>query len=234
MKIQCLIIEDEKASQDSLVKKLKKLFPRIHIQAIIDNAPDAISYLSNHKIDLVFVDNHIKRGKGMDVINNFKKRDFSVIFTTAFSEYAIEALNNGASYYLLKPYSDQELISAVTIFLDKYNDNSNSIIVGSGKEIIQLNSVLFLQSEGAYTIFYLEGGRNIFTSKNIGYYEKHLPSRVFFRIHHSTIVNISKIMEVQKDKNTAVILKNGTKLSVSARKVKRFIAQINSEIIINN
>lgn len=231
---QCLIIEDEKASQDALIHKIKTHFPNINIKAIIDNVPEAISYISKHKIDLVFVDNHIKRGRGMDVINHFKNRNFAVIFSTAFSEYAIEALNNNASYYLLKPYSDDEFITAVEKTLEGYTDNSKSIIIGNNKENIPYQSIVYLRSEGAYTIFYLEGGKTIYTSKNIGYYEKHLPLWCFFRIHHSTIVNTSKIIEIEKDKGVSVILKNGTSLSVSNRKLKKFIEQINSESVVKN
>jgi two-component system LytT family response regulator len=231
---QCLIIEDEKASQDMLINKIKTYFPQINIKAIIDNAPEAINYISKHKLDLVFVDNHIKRGRGMDVINHFQNRNFAVIFSTAFSEYAVEALNNNASYYLLKPYSDDEFITAVEKSLERYIDNSKSITIGSNKENIPYKSIVYLKSEGAYTIFYLEGGKTIYTSKNIGYYEKHLPVWCFFRIHHSTIVNTSKIMEIEKDKGVSVILKNGTSLNVSNRKLKKFIEQINSKSVINN
>nr|WP_314866595.1 LytTR family DNA-binding domain-containing protein [uncultured Flavobacterium sp.] len=224
--IQCLIIEDEKASQDALIYKLKLHFPEISIQAVIDNAPNAISYLSEHKIDLVFVDNHIKQGRGMDVINHFKDRSFKVVFSTAFSGYAIEALNNNASYYLLKPYSDSEFITAVNKCIISPKETSKSIIIGSNKEIVLFKSILYLQSEGAYTIFHLEGGKTIYTSKNIGFYEKELPSKYFFRIHHSTIVNQSKIETIIKGKNTTVSLKNGTQLPISTRKLKNFITQI--------
>ena len=231
---QCLIIEDEKASQDMLINKIKTHFPQINIKAIIDNAPEAISYISKHKLDLVFVDNHIKRGRGMDVINYFQNRNFAVIFSTAFSEYAVEALNNNASYYLLKPYSDNEFITAVEKTLESYTDFSKSIVIGSNKESILYQSIVYMKSEGAYTIFYLEGGKTIYTSKNIGYYEKHIPSWCFFRIHHSTIVNTSKIIDIIKNKGVSVLLKNGTSLSVSNRKSKKFIEQINSKSVTNN
>lgn len=231
---QCLIIEDEKASQDMLINKIKTHFPQINIKAIIDNAPEAISYISKHKLDLVFVDNHIKRGRGMDVINHFQNRNFAVIFSTAFSEYAVEALNNNASYYLLKPYSDNEFITAVEKTLESYTDFSKSIVIGSNKESILYQSIVYMKSEGAYTIFYLEGGKTIYTSKNIGYYEKHIPSWCFFRIHHSTIVNTSKIIDIIKNKGVSVLLKNGTSLSVSNRKSKKFIEQINSKSVTNN
>ena len=225
--IQCVIIEDEKASQDALIRKLNVFYPNINITAVIDNAPGAITYLSENKIDLVFVDNHIKQGRGMDVINHFKEKKFKIIFSTAFSEYAIEALNNNASYYLLKPYSDDEFKLAVQKCVLSDKDTIKSITIGSNKEIVFFKSILHLQSEGAYTIFHLEGGKTIYTSKNIGYYEKLLPSKYFFRIHHSSIVNQSKIKTINKGLNAYALLKNGTQLQISTRKLKEFLQYFN-------
>jgi two-component system LytT family response regulator len=223
--IQCVIIEDEKASQDTLIRKLNFFYPNINIKAVIDNAPEAITYLSENKIDLVFVDNHIKQGRGMDVINHFQEKKFKVIFSTAFSEYAIEALNKNASYYLLKPYSDSEFKTAINKCITSLKETSKSITIGSNKEIIAFKTILYLQSEGAYTIFHLENGKTIYTSKNIGYYEKKLPSKFFFRIHHSTIVNQLKIEKIHRGINTMAILKNGIQLKISTRKQKDFLIQ---------
>jgi two-component system LytT family response regulator len=222
--IHCILIEDEKASQEILVEKLSVLFPDFKVDAIIDNIGDAENYLKTKKVDLVFLDNCIKGGNGIDLIKKMSNRDFEVIFTTAFSEFAIDALNNKASYYLLKPYGDNEFITAVENFLKNNLLRSNKILIDSQNGAIHLDVILYLQSEGSYTTFFIEGGKKIMTSKNIGFYEKKLPLNNFFRIHHSIIVNTDKIERVEVGKKNNIYLRNNKiMLPISTRKVSSFI-----------
>lgn len=222
--IHCILIEDEKASQEILLKKLSLFYPEIIIDAIIDAIDEAENYLKTKKVDLVFLDNCIKGGNGIDLIKKFPNRDFEVIFTTAFAEYAIDALNNKATYYLLKPYGDTEFVNAVETFLKDNVLKANKILLDSHNGAIHLDIILYLQSEGSYTTFFIEGGKKILTSKNIGYYEKKLPSNSFFRIHHSIIVNTEKIERVEVGKQNNLYLRNSTiVLPISTRKVSSFL-----------
>ena len=226
--INCLIVEDEKASQVMLLEKIQKNFPEIAIKAIIDNVDETVQFLKKNKIDLIFLDNQIKGGSGLDILKHFENPNFSIIFCTAYSEYAVEALNNKATYYLLKPYSEKEFSIAVERFFQNYYANCNFIIIGNKREMIPHNDILYLESEGAYTFFYLINGKTIFTSKNIGYYQSKLPSKLFFRIHHSIIVNIEMIDQYKSGKNAQVILKEKKiTLPISIRKLKEFLSKMN-------
>lgn len=222
--IHCILIEDEKASQEILIKKLSIFYPEIKIDAVIDNIDEAEIYLKTKKVDLVFLDNCIKGGNGIDLIKKFTNRDFEVIFTTAYAKFAVDALNNKATYYLLKPYGDKEFTNAIGAYLKENLLKINKILIDSHNGAVHLDIILYLQSEGSYTTFFIEGGKKILTSKNIGYYEKKLPTNNFFRIHHSIIVNTDKIEKVEIGKKNSLYLRNSkVVLPISIRKVSSFL-----------
>lgn len=224
--IKTVIIEDERASQELLAMKLAVLFPEIQIKKVIDNVSEAVAYLSSEEVDLVFMDNQIKGGFSGDIFKQLSvELTFSVIYITAFSEYAVEALNRGASYYMLKPFSEDELKTAVRKVLNSYYENKNVIqITGSGSnQFVNFNELVYIESQGTYSLFHITGGRTVVSSRNLGYYEAKLPSSVFFRIHHSVIVNMNFIASIMKGKNPKVILKtDGKQLDISQRKASAF------------
>ncbi|MFM7154781.1 MAG: LytR/AlgR family response regulator transcription factor, partial [Bacteroidota bacterium] len=106
--INCLIVEDEKLGQDILLKKLNLLFPRCKVVGIAESVKSAVTLMNTSRPDIVFMDVQIKGGTAFDILSEFPERAFHVIFLTAYSQYAIEALNKSASYYLLKPIDDDE------------------------------------------------------------------------------------------------------------------------------
>jgi two-component system LytT family response regulator len=228
--IKTVIIEDERASQELLGMKLSTLFPEIKIVNIIDNVDESVTYLSREEVDLVFMDNQIKGGFASDILNKLPNDlTLHIIYITAFSEYAIEALNRGAAYYLLKPFREDELITAVQRVLLTLNERKNIIqISGSGKnQMVSISEVLYIESQGTYSIFHLVSGRLVVSSKNLGYFESILPKDTFFRIHHSIIVNMGFIDSVLKGKNPQVILKpHGKHLGISQRKAPVFYATL--------
>jgi two-component system LytT family response regulator len=123
--IKCVIVEDELTGQALLADKLKRLFPEITVKCIIDNKQEAVTYLNHNVVDIVFLDNRLKGGFGLDVIQQMEHPDFEVIFATAYSQYAVEALNNGAIFYLLKPFSDADFSEAVEKAIRKTNEKKN-------------------------------------------------------------------------------------------------------------
>lgn len=226
--IKCVIVEDELPAQALLADKLKRLFPEIAIQCIIDNKQEAINYLSHNKVDLVFLDNRLKGGFGLDVIEQTAHLDFEVIFATAYSEYAVDALNKGAIFYLLKPFSDADFSEAVEKAIRKTNEKKKQLSIGVGNEnIIKLDDIMYIESQGAYSVFTLLNKSKMMASKNLGYFEKRLPTDTFFRIHHSIIVNIKHVIKVKNGRSPQLLLSDGvTCLSVSQRKAKAVFEQL--------
>jgi two-component system LytT family response regulator len=228
--IRCLIVEDEVAGQELLLKKLKDHFPDLQVVQVIADFDVAIEYLKNNPVDLLFLDNMIRGGLGIDVIKQIPDLSAEVIFCTAYAEFAVEALNRNATYYLLKPYSDAELISAIEKAIQRIGQRTNTLkLIKTNPENILISDILFLRSKGAYCEFVLSDQRTILTSKNIGYYEKRLPIDQFYRIHHSYLIQLSKIESVTKgDQYQAKLKGYDTWLPISTRRASKFLEQVKS------
>ncbi len=224
--IKCLIIEDEQAGQQILLRKLTNLYPECNVLSIIDNKDEAVQFINNNELDLVFLDVQIIGGTGLDVLQECQKRNFETIFITAYDNFAISALNENASYYLLKPIMDEEFAKGMSIVLDKIKSTKSPtkiLIPNKGAYLpINLVDILYFESDGAYTYVVTSEDR-VLSSKNIGYYEKNLPSDVFKRPHHSYIVNIDKIHLFKKGRSGILIMQNDKEIPVSQRKMNDFM-----------
>lgn len=224
--INCLIVEDEIAGQTILSNKLNTFFPECEINAVIENKDDAIEYLKNNVVDLVFLDVHLKGGTGLEVLIS-SEINFETVFITAHKEYAIEALNNGASYYLLKPIQDSEFKKGLEIILDriKHKKVALTILVSdrNTQVPIKVGDILYFKSEGAYSHIYTETGQFL-SSKSIGYYEQQLLSETFIRTHHSYLVNNKKISRLVKGRSGRLIMLNGDEIPVAQRRLNEFLS----------
>lgn len=220
--INCLIVEDEIAGQTILSKKINTFFPECNIVTIIDNKDEAIEFLKKNTVDLVFLDVQLKGGTGLDVLTHSANVSFETIFITAYKEYAIEALNNNASYYLLKPIHDAEFKKGMEVVLDRIKQKKtiSTILVPRKNSQIPINvkDILYFKSEGAYSHIRIKND-NFLSSKNIGYYEQLLPKTMFIRTHHSYLVNNEQIIRLVKGRSGMLIMSNGDEIPVAQRRI---------------
>lgn len=230
MTINCIIVEDEIAGQTILSKKLNTFFPDCQINAILESKDKAIDYLYNNTVDLVFLDVHLKGGTGLDVLKN-SEINFETIFITAHQNYAIDAINNGASYYLLKPIQDLDFKRGMSIILERIkNKKAPSTILVSHKNIqipIDIKDIIYLKSEGAYSHI-ITKDEQFLTSKNIGHYEQLVAGIGFVRTHHSYLVNTKCISKLLKGRNGTLIMNNTDEVPVSQRKMNDLITLLNT------
>jgi two-component system LytT family response regulator len=231
--IRCLIVEDEFAAQQMLVKKIHTHYPEIEIVGIVDNKDDAVDFIDNNELDLVFLDVQIKGGTGLDVLQSCARRDFEPVFVTAYDHYAMDALNENASYYLLKPIRDVEFCKGMSVVLtriqlqkerDEPSKDSGFILVPHKgmQQAIQTEEIIYLESDGAYTSLVTESG-NYISSRNLGFYDKSLNPQQFIRSHHSFIVNISQIQSFKKGRSGLLLMKNGKEIPVAQRRMNDFL-----------
>jgi len=222
--IHCAIFEDEIASQEILIGRLKSLYPELKIDATIAEKSEAVAYLKKHRVDLVFMDNHLVGGLGIQVLQESHIVNVEVIFITAYTDYAMEALNSGATYYLLKPYSEAQFRQAVDRALQRISDRRRILMVGTKQDsMIHLDDVTHIESDGVYSVFHMSDQTKVISSKNLGLFESRLSSYNFYRIHHSVIVNVDYVATVEKGPNPTVHLKGGLgALHISQRKAKAF------------
>jgi two-component system LytT family response regulator len=229
--MNCVIIEDEFAGQEILKIKMKALFPTIQILAVLESVEKVIEFLqvNKAKVDFIFLDIHLKGGNGLHILDQFKERSFDVIFTTAYENYALDAFKENAVHYLLKPFSDEDLQSAVKRIFEKRNisHQEDFMYISNRNEELKLSmtDIYYLKSEGAYTDIFTEN-RKFTSSKNLGEFEKILPSTFFIRVHHSFIINIQKIKSIEKGKNALVHLQNKAEIPISQRKMSALMSSI--------
>jgi two-component system LytT family response regulator len=113
MKLRAIIVEDEETSRDILKNYLGKYCPNVDILGEAANVKEALALIRNEALDLVFLDVEMPYGNAFDLLDQVGDVDFETIFVTAYNQYAMEALNAHASYYLMKPISIDDLIKAV-------------------------------------------------------------------------------------------------------------------------
>jgi len=233
--LQSIIVEDEKTSRDILKNYLHKYCPSVNIIGEATNIDEALVLIRKHELDLVFLDVEMPYGNAFDLLDKVGDVSFETVFVTAYNQYAIDALNQHAAYYLLKPISIDELIKAVDFVtqiktkeqtlsgtvLTPTNENINekiAIPMQSGFEVLETENILYCQADDNYTNFFMADGNKILVSKTLGFFEKQLVDKGFFRIHKSYLINLNTIKSYHKGKGGNIVLSNGKSLPVASSK----------------
>ncbi|GAB1308481.1 LytTR family DNA-binding domain-containing protein [Urechidicola sp. KH5] len=232
MKLRTYIVEDEQTSRDILKSYLQKYCPNIEILGEASNIEDALIFIRNHELDVVFLDVEMPYGSGFDLLDKLPDVPFETIFVTAYDHYAIEALNNHASYYLLKPISIDDLIKAVD-YVSSIKEKEQSLEASilkpalhiqvdkitiptqEGFEVIETNQILYCKADDNYTHINLLNGKSKLVSKTLKHFETILGDSGFVRIHKSYLVNVKSIVSYKKGKGGTIALENGKELSVA-------------------
>src|SRR5690606_4596163 len=228
--ISCILIDDELSALKGLVYELKNFEDQIEIKAQFSSAENAIEYLSKNDIELVFLDIEMPEISGLAFLERFTERNFYVVFTTAYSKYAINAVKMGAIDYLLKPVDIDDLAQTIRkvekilakkrqedfleTALDKINKEHSSKrvkITCEGKiHFFAPEEILYCEAEGSYCTVFLENGKKMLLSQNLKQLENILPDYIFYRIHNSYIVNLHKITAYNKNEGYVELGKNKT------------------------
>lgn len=250
--IKTLIIDDEYNASEFLEKLLKRYFPnKFHICKTCESVDEAVEAIEEFQPYLVFLDIQMPNKNGFELFKEIKEINFEVIFTTAHSEFAIEAIKRSALDYLLKPINYIDLLGAITRFDEKskkhIQQNQLSILIENmdagdsahkkiaiatetGFEFLKFNSIIYLEAQSNYTKFYLTDNSNIITAKTLKHFEEILPEDLFFRIHKTYLVNMNFIKRFSKVDEFTVELITGQKLPVSHRKKDEFISKITEKV----
>lgn len=238
--IKTLIIEDELYIRKGLVSLINMLNKGISIIGECENVKEAVTVAKACKPDLVFLDINLPDGTAFDFLEQTSKLNFKVVFITAYEEYALQALKNGAVDYILKPVDLDELEIAINKVIKanttikeeqitkvrKIWNNENEKLILSLRDtyqVVLLKELTYCTSNKGYTVFHLNNGNSYMTSKPLKEYEDALPKEVFLRTHQSYFVNINYIDAY--DKSGYITLKSGKKIPVSTRKKEIFLSK---------
>ena len=240
MKLNALIVEDEANSREILRNYLSKYCPEVNLLGEASSIKEAKECIAKTNPDLVFLDVEMPFGNAFDLLDQLPNRSFETVFVTAYNQYAMDALNTHAAYYLMKPINIDELIKAVEyvteirskeeVLNDKVLQPKLKRVEGKitlpqqdGFHVLNISDILYCKADDNYTEIYLEK-KKILVSKTLKYFEEALSDFAFARIHKSYLVNVNEVVKYRKGKGGSVVVSNGKEILVSASKKKEFLA----------
>lgn len=242
--MKAIIIDDERKAVQLLRVMLHEHCPLIEVVEDCEDLPSGIKAIKREQPQLVFLDIEMPGHSGLELLDFFNENEieFDIIFTTAYSDYAIRAFKMSAIDYLLKPTQPQELIDAVErvqkknhrlqsykLLKENLEGNSKKIVINQSKgiEFLAADEILFLRGNGAYTEIHKTDGSFVMASKNLKHFEELLADQTnFFRTQKSYIVNIKHIQQIQKDEGNFFIAFDKHKVAISNEKLEELLILI--------
>lgn len=202
--INCLIIEDEPLAMERLKSFVLKV-PFLNLMACFDNAIEAISFIKANKTDLLFLDIQMDGFTGIQLLESLQRRP-EVIITTAFDQYALKGFDLNVTDYLLKPFTFDRFMQAVTKVYDRLitteTQTEKAILFVKTEyrlEKINLSDILYIEGMRDYRCIHLTD-KNVMTLQTFTELEQQLPTAKFCRVHKSFIVAIEKIESIERDR----------------------------------
>jgi len=242
--IKALIVDDEQASIDLLKWLLDQYCPDITSVQWARNVKDALPLIQSFNPDIVFLDIQMPHQSGFDLLTSIDNWNFEVIFTTAYNEFAIQAIRFSALDYLLKPIDELELTKAIERYKAKLvvapsgeklyrnfiqnisqpNKEDFKLALADATEIkyVFLKEVIRLQADSNYTHIYLTNNRTFVSAKTLKEYDEILHGHHFLRVHKSHLVNPIHIDTY--DRQGLLHMTDKSKIEVARRK-KEFLQQ---------
>lgn len=228
--MRCIIIEDQPPAQRVLKKYISDL-GNIELQGTFPDALQAMEFLRNGTTDLIFLDIHLPKISGIDFLKTLVQKT-NVILTTAFSDYALESYDYHVVDYLLKPFSFERFVQAVSkvrlpdseqILVSQTNE-IDVIFIKSGYEHIKINvtDIRFIQSDADYTEVFTQEKKHL-SQEPLRFWEETLDSEKFIRTHRSYILNISKI---EKIIGNQVLLDEHTRIPIGRAYKENFMQHV--------
>jgi two-component system LytT family response regulator len=236
--IKTIIIDDEERSRKLLRNLLEKRFSEVSIIAEASSVKTGLEAIKSSKPDLIFLDIQMPDGTGFDLLNNIEDINFEIIVTTAYEEFALDAYNEMAIGYILKPISEKLFLKVMDKALglisftknisstdnDKLHigksfikDKLRKMIIGEteGYTVVSLDKIIRIEADRNYSRFYFTESEPIVSSYNLGTYAKILrENKEFFRISKSHIINLNFVDKYLKSDGGYVIMKDGVSLHI--------------------
>jgi two-component system LytT family response regulator len=238
--MRSIIIDDEPGNIDALRDLLKNNCPNIEVVGSALNAGEAVALINQLKPDLIFLDIQMPGQTGFDLLKQFNRYDFEIIFVTAYDQYGIQAIKFSAIDYLLKPVQIEEVKSAVEkvqkkiaqkkdnlllanlldYLKDKENKDNHKLALATSRETIFVSpdKIVRCESSNAYTVFFFDDRKKLTVSRPIYEFEELLADYGFIRCHQSHLVNKNYISSWRREDGGHLLLEDGSTIPVSRNK----------------
>ena len=249
MQLKAIIVEDELASRETLAVYLSKYCPDVQLMGMAESVSTGLELINRAKPDIVFLDIEMPRGNAFDLLEQLGDVDFDIVFVTAFSNYAIKAINMSASYYILKPVDIDELVNAVEkikksktekkqlrptkVLLEnlKTNEGHHKIALPllDGLEVVQVKDIVRCQANDNFTDFHFRDKKKMMICRTLKFYEELLTTSGFLRVHKSHLVNLDHIKKYLKGKGGQLLMDDESVIDVSPQKKEELMSRIGYE-----
>lgn len=238
--IRCMLIDDEPLALQQMENYINKI-PYLELAASCQSAIEAKELLEHEKIDAIFCDINMPELNGLDFVKSLQNPPM-VVFTTAYSEYAVEGFQLNAIDYLLKPFGCEDMMRAADKIKRRYDalrtlqevsqiDEDDAIFLKTEYKIVRINiaHIRYVEAMSEYLRIYLvDYPRPIIVLLSMKKMEERLPRRSFMRVHRSYIINLKKIKEVSKNR---INLGDDVDIPIGDSYRDQFIAYINSKFL---
>lgn len=241
--MRIIIVDDEQASRNQAKLLITEFFDDVEICDEVATLGTAYESILRHNPDLVLLDVDLPDGTAFDMLKRFPQISFSIIFITAYEQFALQAIKFSALDYLLKPYTSGEFAESIrkafkkkeqaemqtrlsALYQNMQTQQQPSKIVlrtADSIHVIQLDDIIRLQADGAYTTFYISSRKPVVVSKNLKEYDTLLEKNGFIRTHQSHLINVKYIVCYHKADGGSLVLTDKTQVPVATRFKERVL-----------
>ncbi len=245
--IKAIIVDDEQHCIDALQAMLQKKCPEVTVLAGVNSVQDARRTIDELQPDLVFLDVEMPHQNGFELLKQYDRIFFDVIFTTAYEQYALKAIKFNALDYLLKPFSVQDLQEALRKFQERRAAKAGDPAIAPLEVFLQnmktmqqtnkkialptINGLVFMpvqnivrcESTGNYTKLFFTDRKQLLVSKPLKEFEELLTDVDFFRVHNSHLINLQQMESYIQGEGGFALMSDGTQVEVSRRRKADFL-----------
>lgn len=244
--IKAFAVDDEPAAISTLKLMISRYVPEITSLQTTNSPQEALDIIATNEPDLVFMDIQMPGLSGFDILKQLSQIKFGIIFTTAYDQYAIQAIRFSALDYLMKPIDAEELKNAVQRFITRKTEAEKTrnelyenllhniktsqaefklaISSSDGMFFFHPNQIIRLEAESNYTRFYFTDKRPLVVAKTLGEYEELLAPHGFLRTHRTHLVNRNYVQSFLPE--GTLLMKDNSKVEISRRRKEEVLESL--------
>ena len=240
--LKAIIIDDEPDCVKLLALQLKMYCPQVEVVAACTSSTEALAKIKELQPNIVFMDIEMPVMNGFQLLEELGEIYFSLVFVTAYDQFAVKAFRFNALDYLLKPIDGKELTKAVAKAMQQKPDTQQlqsfkqqlqagekqqpdkiALPYQNGVTFTEIKNVLYCEAENNYTRFYIAGGQQYMVSKTLGDIQEILEERNFLRVHRQYLVNLDQIKKYVRGEGNYLVMINDENIPVARNKKEKLI-----------
>jgi two-component system, LytTR family, response regulator len=242
--IRCILVDDEKNALEMMEWLIKTYCPSVEIVEMCNSAEQGIEAIHKYKPDVVFLDIEMPKMNGFDMLEQFDKLFFDVVFCTAYDQFAIKAFKYSALNYLLKPVDPDDLKATIARIEERKSIPTKeqfelllqniaqpvkstppriALTTGDGMIFVPTTDIIYCEAESNYTKVVLTGGKKIVVSKVLKDIDEALSGPDFCRVHSSFLINVNRIKKYVRGDGGYLVMDDDTDVSISRNRRQEFM-----------